>query len=74
MDGSGSEGGFGDVESPVVLASSWISGFSMALSSVGKISGCRRAACAAAAALRLLLRLLAAMLNLDENYVLFLVQ
>ena len=62
------------MESPAVLASSKISGFPMALSSNGEISGCWRAICAAAAARRLLRRLLAAIENLDENCVLFLVQ
>ena len=62
------------MESPAVLASSKISGFLMALSSEGKFSGCWRGACAAAAARRLLRRLFAAIENLDENYVLFLVQ
>ena len=62
------------MESPVVLASSEISGFLMALSSDGEISGCWRGVRAAAAARRLLRRLLAAIENLDENKVLFLVQ
>ena len=46
----------------------------MALSSNGEFVGCWRGARAAAAALILLRRLLAAIVNLDENYVLFLVQ
>ena len=73
-DRSGSEGGFAVMESYVVLASSEISMVSLARSVSATISGCWRGVCAAAAARRLLRRLLAAISNLDENYVLFLVQ
>ena len=51
-----------------------IIGSMVALSSRGEMSGCWRGVCAAAAARRLLRRLSAAMIKLDENYVLFLVQ